>query len=108
MLRWAKKLYVDESMGEVKSLVMLKKRIEHNWFAGDVYLITSPTNPANTADIHSLKNLKFPYYKRREIIVYGLAKGAGKANELFAKIALEAMSENGEKPDLKEYFKELC
>lgn len=48
-----------------------------------VWLLTNPMNTENLYDIFDAKLLVFPYYKKMDIHVYGIAKSRDEAIELL-------------------------
>ena len=57
-------------------------------------------------DILPAKELLFPYYKRREVFVYGLAKGRTEAEELLIVILEDVCRTKGGLL-CKEFFEEV-
>ena len=52
----------------------------------NVYLITAPSNKGNCLEYMKANQILQPYYKKRELIVYGLAGSEGEAQELVASM----------------------
>ncbi len=102
MVIWSEKLYIGEQAE--KNYEKIKKKIEQGKLVVDVFLITKPSNEKNLFDILPTAELKFPYYKKRELLVYGLAKGKDEAKELLLKILEDIYQETGGLY-CKEYFK---
>lgn len=102
MVIWSEKLYVGEQAQ--KNEKKLKKKIEKGKLVTDVFLITKPSNESNLFDILPTAELLFPYYKKRELLVYGLAKGKEEAKELLLLMLEDIYQETGGLY-CKEYFK---
>jgi len=103
MIVWSDKLYIGEQAE--KNSEKLKKKLEAGKLVLDVYLIARPSNADNLFDILPAKELLFPYYKKREIFVYGLAKGMEEATELLLRI-LEDTCQEHDGLFCKEFFRE--
>ena len=102
MVIWSEKLYIGEQAE--KNYEKIKKKIEQGKLVVDVFLITKPSNEKNLFDILPTAELKFPYYKKRELLVYGLAKGKDEVKELLLKILEDIYQETGGLY-CEEYFK---
>ena len=102
MVIWSEKLYIGEQAE--KNVKKIKNKIEQGKLVIDVFLITKPSNENNLFDILPTAELKFPYYKKRELLVYGLAKGKDEAKELLLKILEDIYQETGGLY-CEEYFK---
>ena len=103
MIVWSEKLYIGEQAG--KNSEKLKKKLEAGKLVPDVYLIARPSNEENLFDILPAKELLFPYYKKREVYVYGMAKGMEEAEELLVFMLEDACRET-DGHFCKEFFKE--
>lgn len=68
-----------------------------------VYCIALATNENNLLDIYSTNDLLFPYYKRREITVVGLASSKESAVELVVTIINDVYHQTG-KLDVRTFF----
>lgn len=101
MIKWCEKLYMDEEIG--KKPEKWKKRVEKGKPAMDVYCVCMASNPDNLFDIISCNELLFRYYKRRELVVAGLAKSQYGAVLLVQEI-VEDMLKVSETLNVKEYF----
>ena len=102
MLIWSEKLYIGEQIG--KKSGKIRKKLNRTFFFPDVFLITGPTNAANLFDVFSAKELRFPYHKKREILVCGLAKSKEEALDLVTKMIEDMYQKTGGLCS-KEYFK---
>jgi len=101
MIVWSEKLYIGEQAE--KNIRKVQKNLENGKFVPGFFLITRPSNKSNLFDILSTQELLFPYYKRRELFVYGLAKGKTEAEELVVSMLEDVWREtNG--LCCKEYF----
>ena len=101
MVVWSEKLYIGEQAE--KNHRKIRRKLESGKAVMDYYLITRPSNEQNLFDILPATELLFPYYKRQELLVYGLAKGKGEAEELLLTM-LEDMYRETEGFCCKEYF----
>lgn len=101
MVVWSEKLYISEAL--LKKSDKIKKKLSQGHLVPDVFLIAKPTNEENLFDVIPAKELLFPYHKKREILVYGLAKGKEDALELVRTILEEMYRETGGLCS-KEYF----
>ena len=101
MVRWSEKLYIGEQAA--KKAEKFRKKIEAGKLVDGVFLITRPSNGQNLMDILPSKELLFPYYKRQELFVYGLAKGKDEAESLVLTM-LEDVYRETDGLCCKEYF----
>ena len=101
MLLWSERLYISEPL--LKKSEKIKKKLSQGRRVHDIFLITGPTNGENLFEVIESKELCFPYHKRREIPVYGLAKGKEDALELVRTIIEDMYRETGGLCS-KEYF----
>ena len=69
----------------------------------DFFLITKPSNESNLFDILPAESLLFPYMKRQQIMVYGLAKGKEEAESMVVSMLEDVYRETGGLC-CKEYF----
>ena len=102
MIIWSEKLYIGEQAQ--KNCRKVQKKLENGKFVPGFFLITRPSNENNLFDILSTQELLFPYYKRQELLVYGLAKGKSEAEELVLSM-LEDVYRETDGLYCKEYFK---
>ena len=102
MIVWSEKLYIGEQAE--KNYRKVQKKLEKGKLVPGFFLITRPSNESNLFDILPAAELLFPYYKRQELFVYGLAKGKGEAEELVVSI-LEDVYRETDGLYCKEYFK---
>ncbi len=102
MIVWSKKLYIGEQAE--KNYRKVQKKLENGKLVPDFFLITKPSNEKNLFDILPAAELLFPYYKRQELLVYGLAKGKTEAEELVVSM-LEDVYRETDGLSCEEYFK---
>ena len=102
MVRWSEKLYIGGQAE--KNYRKIQKKLEKGKLVTGFFLITKPSNESNLFDILPTTELLFPYYKRQELQVYGLAKGKEEAKELVVSM-LEAVYRETNGLCCKEYFK---
>lgn len=101
MIRWADKLYLGEGME--KEQEKLKKKLEKNKPVFGIFLITAPSCQENLLDVLDTKDCLFPYYRRRNLLVYGMAKSREEAITLTVRILEDVYQETGELK-VGEYF----
>ena len=102
MIVWSEKLYIGGQAE--KNYRKVQKKLEKGKLVTGFFLITKPSNESNLFDILPTTELLFPYYKRQELQVYGLAKGKDEAKELVVSMLEDVYREtNG--LCCKEYFK---
>ena len=101
MVKWSEKLYIGEHAA--KKAEKCQKKIEAGKLVNGFFLITRPSNEQNLFDILPAKELMFPYYKQRELFVYGLAKGKDEAESLVVTM-LEDVYRETAGLCCKEYF----
>ena len=101
MIVWSEKLYIG-SQAE-KHFKKVQKKLESGNAVVGFFLITRPSNNSNLLDILPTAELLFPYYKKQELLVYGLAKGRAEAEELVVSM-LEDVYRETEGLCCKEYF----
>ena len=102
MIVWAQNLYIGEQAEKNHGKIM--KKLEKGKLVSGFFLITKPSNDNNLFDILPAKELLFPYYKQRELVVYGLAKDKAEAENLVVTMLEDIYRENGGLC-CKEYFK---
>ena len=101
MIVWSEKLYIG-SQAE-KHVKKVQKKLKSDKVVLGFFLITRPSNSSNLFDILPTAELLFPYYKKQELLVYGLAKGKEEAEHLVVSMIEDIYREtNG--LCCKEYF----
>lgn len=101
MIVWSEKLYIGSQAEKIFKKV--KKKLESGNVVIGFFLITRPSNESNLFDILPTAELLFPYYKRQELLVYGLAKGREEAENLVVSM-LEDVYRETDGLHCKEYF----
>lgn len=101
MIVWSEKLYIG-SQAE-KNVKKVQKKLQDGKLVLDYFLITRPSNNSNLLDILPTAELLFPYYKRQNLLVYGLAKGRDEAENLVVSM-LEDVYRRTDGLCCKEYF----
>jgi hypothetical protein len=101
MIKWCKNLYLDEEVGKKPKKWI--KRVEKERPAYDLYCVCLPSNPENLFDIINVNELLFRYYRRRGIVIAGLAKSRYGAETLVMEIVEDMLRTTGELR-VKEYF----
>lgn len=102
MVVWSKNLVLGETIK--KKHRKLIHAISRGKPVGGVYLLTCPSNPVNLMDLIPAKTLKFPYYKRHELHIMGLAGDKEEAEQLAADMILKVYTETGSF-NVCEYFR---
>ncbi len=103
MIKWSDKLYIGEQAE--KNCAKIQKKLEEGKLVPEHFLILRPSNEQNLFDILSTTELLFPYYRKQELFVYGLAKSRKEAEQLILTI-LEDIYRETDGLCCKEYFKE--
>ena len=101
MIVWSEKLYIGEQAEKKERKI--RKKLEKGKLVTGFFLITRPSNESNLFDILPTTELMFPYYKQREIFVYGLAKGKEEAEQMVLTM-LEDVYRETDGLRCKEYF----
>lgn len=78
-------------------------KIEHGRLTPGIYCISFASNPDNLFDIYEAKELLFPYYRKRDIHIIGLAGGYEEACLLVRDMVEEIYRETGAF-QVREYF----
>lgn len=102
MIKWIEPLYMDGITKHVADLVMEKSKSEKLQYP--VFLVTFPTNENNLLDIIAVNELLFPYYKKKDTYVLGMASSRQQAKIMAASIISKVYEETGGF-DLKSYFR---
>lgn len=93
MVVWKEALYVAGIPEKRQKRIM--KAIGKKRPVKDVYLLTAPSNEANCLEYVKANQLLQPYYRKREISVYGLAGSEGAAQELAAAMLCDTYMATG-------------
>ena len=102
MVEWYKDLYLDGiTKGQVERL---KSYIEKEKLQYPIFCITLASNPNNLLDIMNVNELLFPYYKRKQILILGLASSRQQAKIMVAGMIEKVYRETGDF-DVRSYFK---
>ncbi len=92
MIDFVKPLKVGKSLKYRKLRTV--RRIKAGKYCRNVLLITSPSNPENLFDVIEEKVLLFPFYRERDILIYGIAGDKGEANEILLKLTEEKYADS--------------
>jgi len=84
MIVWKEALYVAGIPSKKQKRIM--RALEKKRPVRNVYLITAPSNEKNCLEYMKANQILQPYYRKREITVYGLAAGEDAAQELVASM----------------------
>lgn len=93
MVVWKESLYCAGISEKKQKRIMRaigKKRLVKR-----AYLITAPSNPKNKLEFLPANQLLLPYFKKREISVYGLAGSEEDAKELAAAMVCSTYAATG-------------
>jgi hypothetical protein len=101
MISWTSRLYVGDKMKKKKEQVMAS--INNREAAFGVYCITFAAHPDNLFEIIDANQLLYPYYKKSEIRIVGLAKGKKEAIGLVQNMLMEVYHKTGNF-DVRTYF----
>lgn len=93
MVVWKEALYVAGISEKRQKRIM--KAIGKKRPVKDVYLVTAPSNEANCLEYVKANQLLQPYYRSREVEVYGLAGSEGAAQELAAAMLCDTYMATG-------------
>ena len=93
MIIWYKHLYYEGQSGA--KVEEWKRQIDKGKLMFPIFCITLPTNPKNLLDIIPVNELLFPYYKRKNITVVGLAGTKMLAMQLVARIVEDVYQKTG-------------
>lgn len=101
MILWTSPLHVGDKMKKKKDRVIVS--INNSEATFDVYCITFASHPDNLFDIMNANELLFPYYRKSEIRIVGLAKGRAEAIHLVQRMLMEVYQKTGSF-DVRAYF----
>lgn len=102
MVNWSDKLYMDDKIK--KKPQKWRKKLEEEKVSYELYCIALASNPKNLLDIINCNELLFPYYKRNELFVVGLASSRESAVLLVKDMIEDIYNETGS-IDVRTYFK---
>ena len=94
MVIWKEALYVAGIPEKKQKRIM--KSIEKKRPVKDVYLIMAPSNEVNCLEYMKANQILQPYYRKKEIAVYGLAGGEAAAQELAASMLCDTYLATGD------------
>ncbi len=94
MIIWSEKVQYSSNIRK-RRRKKLQQQINDGEITRDFFCIALPSNPKNLLDIYSTGELKYPYYKRHEVKVIGIAKGKDKAEELVCDMLEELYASTG-------------
>ncbi|HWT75583.1 MAG TPA: hypothetical protein VN258_12830 [Mobilitalea sp.] len=101
MISWTSRLYVGEKMKKKKEKVIAS--INNREATFEVYCIAFASHPDNLFDIMDANELLFPFYKKSQIQIVGLAKGKDEAIHLVKDMLMEIYNQTGNF-DVRAYF----
>lgn len=92
-MRWYRKLYVGETAKKDRYRIVGKvrwKRPQRN-----AYLIALAVNEADLLDIYPANTMLWPYFRKNETFIVGIARGYEEAVELACHIVAEVYTDTG-------------
>ncbi len=102
MIKWYDNLYMDHVIEKKRNKI--KKKIHEGKATINTYCITFASNERNLFDILDANELRFSYYKKKEIYILGLAFGKENAIAVMVSMIEEIYKNTGEFK-VREYFK---
>ena len=102
-MRWYRKLYVGETARKDRYRIVGKVRWKR--FQKNAYVITLASNEANLLDIYPANAMLWPYFRKKEILIVGIAGSYEEALELACHIVAEVYSGTGSF-DVRGYIRE--
>lgn len=95
MITWVDRLYLGEGFEKKRKLERTKRRLNRSRFVLSAFVITAPSNRDNLFDILDTKELLFPFLRRRNLTVYGMAKSREEAIQLLVRMVEDIYRETG-------------
>lgn len=100
-MRYFKELYISEELKGREEEIM--EHLEKKEFQFRIYLIALPENEKNQLEIYHSVMLNQEWYRNKDVLVVGLAKGYLQAIELVKKITEETLQATGG-ADIRQYI----
>lgn len=94
MVVWKEALYVAGIPEKKQKRIM--RSIEKKRPVKDVYLLTAPSNENNCLEYVKANQILQPYYRKRDVVVYGLAGSEAAAQELAASMLCDTYLSTGD------------
>jgi hypothetical protein len=101
MVSWTTRLYVGNKMKKKKDSVI--SSINNCEVTFGVFCIAFASHQDNLFDIIDANELLFPFYKKSEVQIVGLARGREEAVDLVQKMLMEVYYKTGNF-DVRAYF----
>lgn len=92
-MRWCENLFVGTTAEKNRNDIV--KKIKSNKPQLNVFVITLPSNENNLLDIFHSTILLQSYYKNKDYVIVGLAKGQEEALEVMTQIVMDTYNETG-------------
>lgn len=92
-MRWYRKLYVGKTAKKDRYRIVGKVKWKHP--QKDAYLITLAANAANLLDIYPANTMLWHYFRKKELMIVGIARGYEEAVRLACDIVSEVYSDTG-------------
>lgn len=100
-MKWYRRLYVGKTAKKDRYRIVGKVKWKRP--QAGAYLLTFPSNEQNLLDIYPANAMLWPYFRRKDIFVIGIAKGYEEALELACHIVTEVYANTG-KFDIRGYI----
>ena len=94
MVIWKEALYVAGIPEKRQKRII--KSIEKKRPVKDVYLVTAPSDERNCLEYVKANQMLQPYFRRKEVVVYGLAGSEEAAQELAATMLCDTYMATGD------------
>ncbi len=101
-MKWIKDLYISPAMEKKK--IKIKWKLNHGAGVVGVYLLVMPLDNSHLEIINSAY-LKQKYYRRRKMVIIGIAESIESAYDILIKIVSETF-EHTKDADIKKYLLE--
>lgn len=101
-MKWLKDLYVSPAMEKKK--IRVKWKLEHGAGVVGTFLLVLPMDDStNQLEIINSVYLKQKYYKRKNMVIIGMAESVDSAYDILIKITGETYENTGD-ANIKEYL----
>ena len=98
---WCKKLYVGDAAA-INQKEIIKSLKRKKWSMG-IYVITLSENENNLLDIYETIQFEQPYFRKKKLVIVGIAAGKKDAFALVTKIIDNVYTSTGSFK-VREYF----
>ncbi len=101
MIVWHDRLFMDSVVKQEPENYM--RDVEEGKWKCSLYCVTLPSNGDNLLDIYHVNEFRFPHYRRKTLVVVGLAVSRDSACELVREI-VESVYRETQDVDVGKYF----